>query len=66
MKCAKCGHGTLEPGVVERTVNVGELSYTAEVEGADRPIYFSGKGYFLRKSFYVGENPENPEKRPGR
>ncbi len=31
MKCAQCGHGTLEPGVVERTVNVGELSYTAEV-----------------------------------
>jgi DNA-binding transcriptional regulator YiaG len=31
MKCAKCGHKGLELGLVERTVNVGELSYTAEV-----------------------------------
>ncbi len=31
MKCAQCGHEGLESGVVERTVNVGELGYTAEV-----------------------------------
>ncbi|MDY0001846.1 MAG: helix-turn-helix domain-containing protein [Polyangia bacterium] len=31
MKCAQCDNGTLETGVVERTVKVGELSYTAEV-----------------------------------
>ena len=31
MKCVMCGHPTLEPGVVDETVRVGELSYTAEV-----------------------------------
>ena len=55
--------GSFEP--TDRLLKPGEqiqLSYTVEVEGAERPIYFTGKGYFLRKSFYVAENPENPGK----
>lgn len=31
MKCVMCGHEALEPGVVERTERVGDLSYTAEI-----------------------------------
>lgn len=31
MRCVMCKHPTLEPGVVDETVKVGELSYTAEV-----------------------------------
>jgi len=55
--------GSFEP--TDRLLNPGEqvqLNYTMEVEGADRPIYFMGKGYFLRHSFYVSEDPQNPNK----
>lgn len=55
--------GSFEP--TDRLLKPGEplqLSYTVEVEGATRPIYFVGKAYFLRKSFYVAESPDNPEK----
>ena len=44
--------GSFEP--TDRLLKPGEqvqLSYTMNVEGADRPIYFMGKGFFLRKSF---------------
>ncbi len=55
--------GSFEP--TDRLLKPGEplqLSYTVEVEGATRPVYFVGKAYFLRKSFYVAESPDNPEK----
>lgn len=55
--------GSFEP--TDRLLKPGEplqLSYTAEVEGAHKPIYFVGKAYFLRKSFYVAESPDNPDK----
>ena len=57
------GGGSFEP--TDRLLKPGEqiqLSYTIEVEGAERPLYFMGKGYFLRKSFYVSEDPTNPNK----
>mgnify|MGYP001170331211 CR=1 FL=1 len=55
--------GSFEP--TDRLLKPGEqiqISYTMNVVGADRPVYFSGKGYFLRKSFYVADNPANPGK----
>ena len=54
--------GSFEP--TDRLLNPGEqvqVSYTMDV-GAERPIYFMGKGYFLRKSFYIPDNPQNPGK----
>ena len=53
--------GSFEP--TDRLLKPGEpisLSYTIGVDGADSPIYFVGKAYFLRKSFYVAENPATP------
>ena len=55
--------GSFEP--TDRLLKPGEqlqISYTMEVEGADRPIYFMAKAYFLRKSFYIAEDPNNPGK----
>ena len=55
--------GSFEP--TDRFLKPGEplsLSYTVEVDGADRPIYFVGKAYFLRKSYYIAEDPTNPGK----
>ena len=55
--------GSFEP--TDRLLKPGEpisLSYTVEVDGAEKPIYFVGKAYFLRKSYYVAENPANPSK----
>lgn len=55
--------GSFEP--TDRLLKPGEpisLSYTVEVDGADKPIYFVGKAYFLRKSFYVADNPASPGK----
>ena len=55
--------GSFEP--TDRLLAPGEqvqISFTMDVEGADRPIYFMAKGYFLRKSFYVAEDPQNPGK----
>jgi len=55
--------GSFEP--TDRLLTPGEqmrLTYTAVPEDADRPIYFLAKGYFLRKSFYVAEDPSNPGK----
>ena len=57
------GGGSFEP--TDRMLKPGEqvrLSYTAKVEGSDRPIFFLAKGYFLRKSFFVKEDPKNPGK----
>ncbi len=61
--------GSFEP--TDRLLKLGEQlqpSETMNVEGADRPVYFSGKEYFLRKSFYVADNPANPvrARRPSR
>ncbi len=53
--------GSFEP--TDRLLKPGEpitLSYAVEVDGADKPIYFVGKAYFLRKSYYVEDNPTNP------
>ena len=55
--------GSFEP--TDRLLKPGEpisVSYTVEIEGADKAIFFVGKAYFLRKSFYVAENPANPGK----
>jgi hypothetical protein len=55
--------GSFEP--TDRLLKPGEpitLSYAVEVDGADKPIYFVGKAYFLRKSYYVADNPANPGK----
>jgi hypothetical protein len=55
--------GSFEPA--DRLLKPGEplqLSYVADVDGALKPIYFVGKSYFLRKSFYVADNPDNPDK----
>lgn len=38
------------------------LVYTTTVEGADRTVYFLAKGFFLRKSFFIPEDPKNPGK----
>ena len=57
------GGGAFEP--TDRLLNPGEqvrLTYTTIVEGADGPVFFLAKGFFLRKSFYVPDNPENPGK----
>ena len=57
------GGGAFEPP--DRRLNAGEqirVTYNATVEGGDRPIYFLAKGFFLRKSFFVPDNPENPGK----
>lgn len=57
------GGGSFEP--TDRLLKPGEqfqVSFTLEVEGADRPIFFTGKGFFLRKSFYAAESPDNPNK----
>ncbi len=53
--------GSFEP--TDRLLKPGEpitLSYAVEVDGADKPVYFVGKAYFLRKSYYVEDNPTNP------
>ena len=55
--------GSFEP--TERLLDPGEkvqVSYTMMVEGADRPIYFIAKGFYLRKSFYIADNHRNPGK----
>lgn len=57
------GGGSFEP--TDRLLTPGEqmrLNYTTIVEGSDRPIYFLAKGYFLRKSFYIPADPNNPSK----
>lgn len=55
--------GSFEP--TDRLLKPGEqleVSYTLEVEGGDRPVFFVSKGYFLRNSFYIAEDPNNPGK----
>lgn len=55
--------GSFEPA--DRPMKPGEqmqLSYTADVEGAEKPLYFMGKGFFLRKSFFVAKDPNNGNK----
>ena len=57
------GGGAFEPN--RRLLNPGEqmrLSYTTTVDGANGPIFFLAKGFFLRKSFYIPEDPQNPGK----
>ena len=57
------GGGAFEP--TDRLLTQGEqirLTYTTTVDGADRPIYFLAKGFFLRKSFYIADDPKNPGK----
>jgi hypothetical protein len=38
------------------------ITYNMMMDGADRPVYFLAKGFFLRKSFYIPEDPHNPGK----
>tara|TARA_B100000686_G_C16778972_1_gene970463 strand:+ start:237 stop:1625 length:1389 start_codon:yes stop_codon:yes gene_type:complete len=55
--------GAFEP--LDRIMKPGEqmnLTYNALLEGSERPIHFSAKGFFLRKSFYVAEDPNKPGK----
>lgn len=57
------GGGSFEP--TDRMLKPGEpiqITYTMGVEGASHPIFFLAKGYFLRKSFYVAEDPKTPGK----
>lgn len=57
------GGGIFEP--TDRLLTPGEqvrVSYTMIVEGADQPVFFLAKGFFLRKSFYIPEDPQNPGK----
>lgn len=57
------GGGAFEP--TDRLLTAGEqvrLTYTTTVEGSDRPVYFLAKGFFLRKSFYIPQDPKNPDK----
>jgi len=57
------GGGSFEP--TDRLLKPGEqvqVSYTSFVEAAGRPIYLMGKGAFLRKSLYVSESPDDPDK----
>ena len=51
--------GSFEPS--DKSLTSGELvqlSFSAGVPGLAQSVFFSGKGYFLRKSFYIAENPE--------
>lgn len=55
--------GAFEP--TDRLLSPGEdvrLTYTTTVDGADGPIYFLAKGFFLRKSFYVPQDPSKPDR----
>ena len=55
--------GSFEP--TDRLLKPGEpinLSYTIEVKGVERPVYFVGKAYYLRKSFYVADAADSPGK----
>ena len=50
--------GSFEP--TDRLLSSGEpiqLSYFAQGPGGGRPIYFLAKAYFLRRSFYIQQNP---------
>lgn len=55
--------GSFEP--TDRLLTPGEqvrLTYNAIPEGAESPVYFLAKGFFLRKSFLIAEDPNNPGK----
>ena len=57
------GGGAFEP--TDRLLTAGEqvrITYTTTVDGADGPIYFLAKGFFLRKAFLIPDNPESPGK----
>jgi hypothetical protein len=57
------GGGAFEP--TDRLLTPGEqvrLTYTTTVGESDGPVYFLAKGFFLRKSFYIKEDPNNPGK----
>jgi len=57
------GGGAFEPP--DRLLTLGEqfrLTFTTTVEGSDRPVYFLAKGFFLRKSFFIPQDPKNPGK----
>lgn len=57
------GGGAFEP--TDRLMTPGEqmrLVFTTTVEGSDRPVYFLAKGFFLRKSFFIPQDPKNPTK----
>lgn len=57
------GGGAFEP--TDRLLASGEpvrLTYTTTLADSDGPVYFLAKGFFLRKSFYVPEDPRNPGK----
>ncbi|MEW6752285.1 MAG: hypothetical protein AB1505_15080 [Candidatus Latescibacterota bacterium] len=57
------GGGSFEPP--DRMLAAGEaleLSYTMDVPDAGRPIHFNCTAHFLRKSFYVAEDPDKPGK----
>lgn len=55
--------GSFEP--TDRLLSSGEpiqLSYFAQGPGGGRQIYFLAKAYFLRRSFYIQQNPSDPTK----
>ena len=55
--------GSFEP--TDRLLNPGEqirLTYSAPVEGSSGPVYFLAKGFFLRKSFLIPNDPMNDGK----
>ena len=57
------GGGAFEP--TDRLLTAGEqvrLTYTTAVGESAGPVYFLAKGFFLRKSFYIKEDPKNPGK----
>ena len=49
---AKSDDGHLVPVATGELV---QLSFSAGVPGLAQSVFFSGKGYFLRKSFYIAE-----------
>ena len=57
------GGGAFEP--TDRFLTAGEqvrLTYTTTVDDSEGPVYFLAKGFFLRKSFYIKEDPNNAGK----
>lgn len=57
------GGGAFEP--TDRLLTPGEqvrLTYTTTLADSDGPVYFLAKGFFLRKSFYIPDDPRSPGK----
>jgi len=57
------GGGSFEP--TDRLLTPGEqirITFSAIPDGAEGPVYFLGKGFFLRKSFLIPADPNNGDK----